>query len=244
MFVRIRRVALHIAPALAILVAGEAVARELPREARGELAERRAESRIPSPPIEVGEVSGAPGKIEVTKLQADDEHGVRYDIRLEDDVISDTITIDEAANSVSAFGLTFAVEHRNGIPVATTVSGNGDSVAIPANATWNDLSGPQKAAMARLSKFFSSTNGPERAARAQMLVQALKANHHRGPSTLDLGFSVWGCMWEIIDLAMAWVGVVAACGTPVVNLFLCLGAIALATTATIMCLDDIQRECT
>ncbi len=165
--------------------------------------------------------------------------GIRADV--EDATMAESVVIDTTTGEISGFGLTFRAElNEAGEPIALVVTNGTDVVTLPAEVDESRLNGAQKMQLSRISKQFHTANGKERMDRFAAIIQNAQTARARGAVSSEGWFD---CAWNATNIVLDWVGVVGACGAPVVNGFACGFAITWAVADTIKNAHDMATDC-
>ena len=233
MFRRFRVLGRVLSPVVIVAFAAQLVAAESPRtdNPRGDRAGAADDSQ--QYVRELSELTSPTGAVvavsELREKGKSKRDGVR--VAVDDDVVSEKIDIDSSRSEIRAFGLTFHIDRDASGTPQLTISGNGDAASV---------NGQDHAAQARLNRFFHATNGP---ARAQHVLEVLRSVGNRVSAASVGAQDAFGCIMDLVALTADWVGVVIACGAPVVNLFACGFAIIWAVADTINIASNIGNDC-
>ncbi len=199
-----------------------------------------------SPGVSITSAAGTPDEAIVTVSREPGAPEVfSKRIRIEDAQTSEVIDVDVTRDEIRAFGLAFHVARDTaGTPVALSLSANGAAINLTNDSDPDSMTPRERVALARMNKVYSATNVSARAERVRQILQRT-ISEARAKKGVQAQFDLSNCIWDVISLMMDWLGVVLACGTPVIVVpILCGMAIAWATYDTIMVCRAMPNDCT
>lgn len=189
--------------------------------------------------------AGNGAQVRVTTTHRHDGGLKKVRVDIEDETSAEVISIDTEHDEIAALGLAFRpARDAAGNVTGLTVGDDADAATLLPSpdgrlhaATPDDGDRLQK-----ISKRFASAHGDERLLRTRDVLRSVQPTTalKTGPGGTDAFFN---CSMDILALVIDWVGVVAACGAPVVNVFACGWAIAWATADTIHEVESMIADC-
>ena len=197
---------------------------------------------------QVGALSDSSGKSMRVK-EFKDNNGQRRALRVDIDAAdaAESVEIDGARDEMRAAGLTFhPLRNASGAPVglvlsddddAATFTLSQDSYLIPATAD-------DAYRFDRLSRRFANANGQGRMQAMRDILLSLSTTSSSSTGRIHAELDVFACIMDILAMIVDWIGVVAACGAPILDLFICGLAIAWAVADTIKQSMDMAGDCT
>jgi hypothetical protein len=182
------------------------------------------------------------GSYELTPIVGENGNEVGFRVDVEDELLAESVVVNTETGEVSGFGITTrAILDAEGNPVSLVMSNGSYEVVLPGDVDMASLTPSQKFLLNRISKQFHAANGPARMARFGDIIQEVQAAQSSGRGIATEGWL--NCAWGGVNIALDWVGVVAACGAPVVNGFACGFAVTWAVADTIKNAKDMATDC-